>query len=111
METNKNLNPEIEKTLASLNNIQKTKADPFFYTRLTAKLEREQEPRVWHWFFDIPILRPALMLLFAVINLFTLMNWMQPKTENNSISSTTEQFIEEYELNETNYTLLVYNEE
>jgi hypothetical protein len=111
METNKNLSTEIEKTLVSLDNIQKTKADPFFYTRLSARLEREQEPRLWHWFFDIPLLRPALMLLFVAINLFTLMSWMQPKTESKSISSTTEQFIEEYELNETNYSLLVYNEE
>ncbi|MGE4290529.1 MAG: hypothetical protein AB7E36_17780 [Salinivirgaceae bacterium] len=111
MKTNKNINAEIEKTLASIDNYQKQKANPFFYTRLTARLEQEMEPRVWHWFFDIPILRPALLLLFIAINLFTLVNWMQPKTDANTLTSSTEQFIEEYQLNDTNYTLLVYNEE
>jgi hypothetical protein len=111
MKTNKKFNTEIEKTLACLDNYQRIKVDSFFYTRLNARLAREQEPRLWHWFFDIPVLRPALMLLFVALNLLTLINMMQTKTENNAISSSTEQFIEEYQLNETNYTLLVYNEE
>ncbi len=112
MKRKENIEAEIEKTLASLDNFPKTKADAFFYTRLSAKLEAANEPLIIKWFFDTPYLKPSLLILFLAINIITTVSWINSTTkDNSSLSNITETFMEEYELIEGSETFLVLNEE
>lgn len=112
MKNNKDIEHKINRTLQSLDGWERKEVDAFFYTRLSAKMENFNEPFYIKWFFDTPLLKPALLVLFITINLATLFSWIQSqKKASNSIGSVTESFIDEYELNQNTDTFLVLNEE
>jgi hypothetical protein len=65
---NKNIQTEIEKTLACFDRLEKIKATPYFFTRLEARLEtrRRTNTRLRG------ILQTAWMIALIVINIFSI---------------------------------------
>lgn len=98
----KNIQEEVEKTLNSLDTYTKRKAKPFMYTRIQAKLEDQNSNKAWSWFFDTPILKPALASLIIIINAFTI--WQIGFTNtNNELTNPDDSialFAEEYAINQ-----------
>jgi len=102
MNTQKNIQAEIEKTLNSLNSYTKRKAKPFLYTRIQEKLGKETAANTYNWLFDTPILKPVFASLIILINVFTV--WQLAVNKENQISETEnyiESFNEEYAFNES----------
>jgi len=92
---------KIEQVLSSLDGNQQAVAPDFFYTRLKARMEKEQNysrPR---------ILRPAYVLatliIVLVINIAVILKGEQATENNNSTDNDTEQSIAAaYNLNDSN---------
>lgn len=59
------LERKVEATLASLDSIQRVEADPFFYTRLSARL-LEEDGSVWSAISGF-LTRPLIMACFIVL--------------------------------------------
>ncbi len=101
---------EVEKTLDSLNNFKKITTDPFFYTRLMVRLEKENEP---HWItqiFEYRWLKPVFITLIILINIiavveFTYYNNEIARVNNNLIIDFTQNY------NNTTTDYLVYTAE
>lgn len=72
---------EIEETLKSLDNTERAKVEPFFYTRLTARLEG-QKPTVtnfrWQWAM-------ASVIVLLVLNGFAFSNFWPTDDEEEEI--------------------------
>ncbi len=71
---------QIENTLSSLDKVQRATPQPFFYTRLTARLSNSQQ-NIWE-LFSAYITRPSIA--FSGISLIIIMNimaaWLNVKT-------------------------------
>lgn len=112
MKTKEAIDEQVTKTLELMEQLPKASADAFFYTRLSARLERQNEPTVFNWFFDIPMLKPAFIVLFIFLNLVSLVHWVnQYQSVQTQPLTATEELIEEYSLNQTTNSYLVFNEE
>ncbi|GEM_PF-4224551 len=100
---------EVQKTLACLDHIEKTRAKPFFYARLQQRLdalhERETAPS-WH-LVDTKFLRPALAPLLIVASIVSgILVGYKPVTD--SRAAFLDRMIEAYDLSApdlSNYTL------
>jgi hypothetical protein len=71
MTTGKNIPQEVEKTLESLEGIQRAEANPFLFTRIKAKMQRQQD-NVWEkvfFFINRPAIAIAVVLLVMGINM------------------------------------------
>jgi hypothetical protein len=96
---------EVEKTLQCFEDFEKIEPNPFFLTRLKARIrsfEGEKE-RVSHSEWSIRGLRPALLCLLVVINIFSAILVFQGKdsqTETDTRSQSIAAFAEEYSLNQ-----------
>jgi hypothetical protein len=96
-----NLSPErVEKIMESLDGMHKAAAPDFFYTRLTGKMQQEQEHKT---FF---ILRPAfitaalgLLLIVNVFSLFTMDKAVKPNATNGNEPAGIESFAKAYDMN------------
>ena len=75
---------EIEDILNSIDGIVRADAPPFFYTRLQARMQKQDEPsfvtRILGMFVQ-PIFAVATLSLFAVLNLATLNTLLKQKKE------------------------------
>ncbi len=112
MDKNINIQDEINKTLTSLDNIERRKAKPFLYTRIQAKLDTNYKTESYNWFFDTPILKPALAVLFIAINIFTI--WQISIPENTLLSNKEviiNSFTEEYAFNQSTETIFDFENE
>lgn len=108
MKADKNIQKEVEKTLSSLDNWQKVEADAFFYTRLSAKLEKAPEgSNVFNWFFNTPVLKPALVAFAIIINV---MSVFYLSYQNTTTANFSETFANEYMLDQSTESYLVINE-
>ena len=79
------LEKRIEDTLNSLDGIQRAEPQPFFYTRLIGRLQREQR-NVWEKmgsFLSRPVVVIAGLVLILVMNAFMLLQ-QSPGTSNNN---------------------------
>lgn len=111
MKRNEHIENEITKTLESLNNFPKAKTDPFFATRLQVKLDKKNQIATTFSFFDVPFLKPALLAIFITINISTIFLFVSGNTfsasSNNQI---VEAFTDEYNINQSSNSYLVFNE-
>ena len=78
---------EVELTLNSLNGMQRAEASPFFFTRLTAKMEASP---LSFWtramaFLSQPAVSLSLLLFFLVLNGYLVFSSLQ---ESEEVSST-----------------------
>jgi hypothetical protein len=75
---------KVEKTLKALDGIEQAKPNPFYYTRLKARMEKEllQPKTVLGWTFQ-PVYAYASLVIVLLINVFTIVtlnnNSSQPK--------------------------------
>jgi len=101
---NKRVAVEVEKTMNLLEEPQLIAADPFFYTRLKVRLDSSDEA-VRKSSFIVSYLRPAFLLLFAVINIFTIYYIFK----QDSVVNAQKSFADEYNLALNNTELLDVN--
>lgn len=76
MINDQNIRREVERTMESLEGLKRAETDPFFYTRLMARLERT-ETNVWNrWmeFLSRPAVSLGLLFLFLLMNGYLLVN-------------------------------------
>lgn len=113
MNYEQNIQNEIDKTLSSLDNFQKQKAKPFLYTRIQAKLENEVSQPLFSWFFDTPILKPALATLIVALNIITILQLSNIDSDSITSEQTSlDNFTEEYAFNQSSESYFnLYNEE
>lgn len=108
MNADKNIQNEVDKTLNSLDNWQMVNADAFFYTRLSAKLEKKtQASTAFNWLFNTPILKPALVAAALIINITSILYLSYQSTSETDF---TEAFTSEYMLDQSTESYLVLNE-
>lgn len=80
----KNRENEIERTLNALNGIQEAEPNPFFYTRLKARMEKEltTEKQIMGWqvkpVFLFSVL--AMVLIVNVLTFVTIQNYTSTKS-------------------------------
>ena len=86
--------------MGSLDSIQKATAPDFFYTRLTGKMQHEQQPKA---FF---ILRPAfittvlsVLLIVNVLSLFSMNKTVKPNSKTSAEPANIESFAKAYDMN------------
>lgn len=94
MEKHYNKEEEIERTLQSLEGIQPAEPNPFFYTRLQARMEQKFVKKTgWQW---RPIYVYAALGLVLLLNFATIYTLTHTPTKN---TSTADSFANEYGLN------------
>jgi len=78
---------EVQKTLESFDQAEQLKSNPFFYTRLKARIDdlSTQKRKIRGWEFAWGILKPALLFLIIVLNIFTATLFL--KNRNSEYSS------------------------
>lgn len=65
-----NINKHIEETLSALDEVKKAEPRPFFYTRLQARMEKEERKTLTiSWSMVTPIVGLAIMILLNVVTL------------------------------------------
>jgi hypothetical protein len=98
----KNLHNKMEETLSSLDGIQRAAAPDFFYTRLSARMEKELTTPAWIP-FGKPVWLIATLLVFLVLNTMMIKQTKLSKS-NGSVTNTgssLQSFAAEYELSNT----------
>ena len=100
---NKNLQEEIERTMQSIDGLEKLKPNPFMFQRVQARIEEEANEK-------LPILRVnylVMLLIIVLLNVLTLVYFYKDASSaKNSVKSKNIQSIsKEYNIN-TNYNLI-----
>lgn len=94
-----NLDEKIEKTLGALGGIERAEPNPFFYTRLKARMENAQEvlPSRVRWIMNPSVVFSSLLVII-VLNVVSVINYSKnsQQPERQSI----EGFASEYGLSE-----------
>lgn len=84
MEQNTKQDEHIEEILNSLNGISRAEAPPFFYTRLQAKLQRQQHPSALEQIMGF-LVRPAFALttlsVFVLLNVYAITSLVKSKKQ------------------------------
>lgn len=102
---NNTSNQRTERILGSLDGIQRSAAPDFFYTRLTARMQREKQPVKEKIFLLRPAFITAALSLVLIVNIFSLIKLGgQPAKNGNRHANkpaTIESFAEAYGMNNT----------
>ncbi|MBN2011731.1 hypothetical protein JW960_20545 [candidate division KSB1 bacterium] len=107
---------EIQKTLKCFDQVEPLKADPFFYTRLRARIKDQNANtrQVTGWNFAWNIVKPALLVGIVVANIVTVIVFMKDrKAESYSRQQLLEMFGQETMLDSNQYdsNLISINQE
>lgn len=98
------INEEVQKTLAAMDNMEPLAADPYFYTRLNAKIqemERTEQPLERRQGM-LGYILPAMLVMLVAVNLFSVYWIFQGSSESGSDrESALSAFAEEYSLNQS----------
>ncbi len=112
MKRSEKIQTEVEKTLGALDNWTPVKTDAFFYTRLLAKIEKRSSPSKLNWLFESPILKPALIAAALILNLLSIGYIIASnKSIQDQTSDFSTEFTNEYFLNQSTESYLVFNDE
>jgi hypothetical protein len=101
MKNQEEINEEVEKTLRVLEGIEVASPKPFFYTRLKARMESQQQyiPQQVRW-----VLKPTFVFgtlaIVLLLNVVSAVNYSKKTTQVSSNSQTLEGFAKEYGLGE-----------
>ena len=103
METNKNIQHKIERTLEVMDTIETVNVSPFFKGKTMNRLfaEKEEQQTVWSWF--TPKLQLATLVCIIVLNIVASTKLKETKYDEN-----VSQFAETYGLS-TNTTTSLLN--
>jgi len=105
---------EVQKTLEGFDQAERLKSNPFFYTRLKARIDdlHPQKQKIRGWELAWGILKPALLFLIIALNIFTATLFL--KNRNNEYSSREQllnAFAQELTLDSSQYNpTLILNE-
>ena len=97
MKNAEKIKEEVEKTLNAFDNISNLDENPYLFTRLQAEIESGETSAKAKTTGEI--LRPAFLILFLMLNLFTVFYAFNQSNESNM--STT---------GKTNYSTLIYSQ-
>lgn len=89
----KKINDEVDKTLDSLDRLNRAEVKPFFYTRLIARMDKgeEREPKFrWQWAL-------ATLIIIMVVNGFSYLNFWPSVAEEDEIEWLAEEYSLEYQ--------------
>jgi hypothetical protein len=89
--------PHIDDILQSLDGLQRAEPQPFFYTRLLARLENHPAEKTWEW-LSKPVFSLATLLLLLVLNIGVISSYLNTKTAVTQPSNDIESFAKEYYL-------------
>ncbi len=108
MRTNRPDPEELEQVLNSINDISRAEMPPFFYTRLQAKLNKQNQGTGYFWSV---LTRPAVSLgtlsLLLILNVAAIRSYLHASSSNEGKATTGLQtFADEYGLG----TATIYNE-
>ncbi len=99
----KHIHDQVNATLHSIDTLSRAEIPPFFYTRLLARLVKQQAPTRWQIFL-IWLTKPAFVVvtlsLFALLNITAITITLTDKQQRKTISenSTLQGFAQEYNL-------------
>lgn len=113
MNREERIEKEVQKTLACFRNAEQIKVDPFFCTRLQARIQalETKKYRLWIWDFTSEYLQPAILLIFLAANIFTATVILGSKnTESPSRSEILKTLAEDYSLHQEETFLLTFVE-
>ena len=97
------LENEIKETLKYLKPEKELKIDPYFYTRLQAKINEKQEEELAETKWSFGFLKPAILVLVIILNIFSAVYFLKSGDKENVMKSVYySKFIMEYS-NEYNY--------
>lgn len=83
--------------LESLNGMREAETPPFFYTRLKARMEKENEKQGWN-FSVKPVWLVTILAFFFLINSFLLVTFLHQDKESFSQNTTLQSFASGYGL-------------
>lgn len=83
MNKKEKIEQEINKTLAQFDNAERMLSNPYFYTRVQARLEEKQRQKTGF----SAILKPALIIALVVINITTTVWYLNFGTQVNQSES------------------------
>ncbi|MDR9417971.1 hypothetical protein [Gracilimonas sp.] len=97
MNTQNKTDREVEKTMQSLDGFQPAKTDPFFYSRLSAKLENREETELegsFNYGFAFSMAAVVVFLFLNVISLSMYQNIIpdEPATEQEIVEELTYEY-------------------
>jgi hypothetical protein len=89
----KNIEQKIDETLASLKDIERAEPNPFFYTRLKARMENTQAqlPLQIRWILNPSVIFSTLTLVLA-LNIVSIINYSKQKDKQENIESFTSEY-------------------
>lgn len=109
MKNNKiNIDQEIQKTMESIDQIQRVEGNPFLYTRLQEKLRQEAEGDVVTIRTRFPVWQFAMIIGLLFINGFALMQSGYFDNTNETAETSIDEFANEYALAENEMEDLDY---
>jgi hypothetical protein len=85
MNTNDNIQREVEKTLLSLEGLSRAEANPFLFTRIKARMQRETAWEKITSFISRPVIAITALVLVMAIN-----GWAVFGSEENTSAQTNE---------------------
>jgi hypothetical protein len=99
-----NVKQEIGKTLALLDAAPHVKANPYFYTRLKARMEKEErtQGRLARVVHNRVLLAAVGFVLLVIINIFSLVH-LSTRSSEVQKAQTLASFAEEYNLSHSQY--------
>ena len=93
-----NIDQEVQKTMESIDQIQRVEGNPFLYTRLQEELRQEAEGDVVTIRTRFPIWQMAMVVGLLFINGFALMQSGYFGETNETASTSMDEFADEYAL-------------
>ena len=106
MKKKEQIEEEIEKTLNAFDNIESLDVNPYLITRIEAEINKSQirQSRI---LTNINLLRPMILFLFLIINVFTALFFLDLKNNTDSAKQTYLSAIStEYTINHSYYSQL-----
>lgn len=107
MKKKEDIERQVSETLKVLDRIEKTGPDPFFYTRLKARLESETiESGSWSYKIKYALYATLVLLIINGFSIVKALEWREDYTEEASVNN----FIENYHLDVDELNLLTEHE-
>jgi hypothetical protein len=103
MKKESKIEQEVEAILSSIDNIKRAEAPDYFYTRLIARMERNESAPTSKLLqlFSKPVIGISVLVVFLVLNVVAIRGVIAiPKTSKGSMSDA-QNFATEYNLNTT----------
>ena len=95
---NKGSNKRTERILGSLEGLQKAAAPDFFYTRLTGRMQQENERERKPVFLLRPVFVTAVLAFVLIVNIISLIK-IDKQPQQSKSQATIESFADAYNMN------------